>query len=186
MLISLTIREKSQDPGLRAVQEAGPYDLIFGRTTNLNWKAGVFMKENKYLTNLATAWMDQPEIPWNEYPRPQLRRDSFLCLNGKWNLSCNGVDWGEILVPYPPESQLSGIGKSVGPKDVLIYRRNVTIPAGFNRGRVLLHFGAVDQVCKVWWNGNLVGEHERGYLPFHFDVTEFLAEENELRVGVVD
>ena len=144
------------------------------------------MKANKYLTNLSTPWMEQPEISWNEYPRPQLRRDSFLCLNGKWNLSCNGLDWGEILVPYPPESQLSGICKAVGPKDVLIYRRNVTIPEGFNRGRVLLHFGAVDQICKIWWNGELVGEHEGGYLPFSFDVTEYLAEENELRVGVVD
>ena len=141
-------------------------------------------KQNTVL--LLTDWSQQPDIPWKEYPRPQLKRKDWLCLNGKWNLSCNGQDWGEILVPYPPESMLSGIMRPVGKKDVLIYRRKVSIPEGFRRGRVLLHFGAVDQKCKVWLNDQLVGEHEGGYLPFHFDVTDFISEENDLRVAVVD
>ena len=141
-------------------------------------------KQNTVL--LLTDWSQQPDIPWKEYPRPQLKRKDWLCLNGKWDLSCNGQEWGEILVPYPPESMLSGIMRSVGKKDVLIYRRSVSIPEGFRRGRVLLHFGAVDQKCKVWLNDQLVGEHEGGYLPFHFDVTDFISEENDLRVAVVD
>ena len=89
---------------------------------------------------LLTPWSEQPEIPWSEYPRPQLRRKSYLCLNGKWNLSCNGEDWGEILVPYPPESTLSGIMRQVGKEDVLVYERSFTLPENFNRGSVLLHF----------------------------------------------
>ena len=144
------------------------------------------MKRRPKTCALATPWMDQPDIPWNEYPRPQMRRESFLCLNGLWELECNGVSWGRIRVPYPPESQLSGVGKAVGPGDVLAYSRQVVLPEGFSRGRVLLHFGAVDQEAKVYWNGALVGEHTGGYLPFSFDVTEYLAEENTLRVEAAD
>ena len=141
-------------------------------------------KQNTVL--LLTDWSEQPEIPWKEYPRPQLRRESFLCLNGKWNLSCNGESWGEILVPYPPESLLSGVLRPVGEQDVLVYERGFTLPADFNRGRVMLHFGAVDQICEVWVNGERAGSHEGGYLPFFFDITHLLQEENTLRVEVRD
>ena len=136
--------------------------------------------------HLPTPWSEQPEIPWNEYPRPQLRRQSFLCLNGKWRLACNGASWGEILVPYPPESQLSGLGRTVGPEDVLEYSRRVVLPEGFRKDRVILHFGAVDQQAQAWFNDCLVGEHEGGYLPFSFDVTGLVQNVNTLRVEVVD
>ena len=136
---------------------------------------------------LDTPWMDQPEIPWNEYPRPQLERDSFLCLNGKWELRCNGDVLGDILVPYPPESKLSGIGKTFSKGDVLDYERTFTLPEGFRKDRVRLHFGAVDQICTVYVNDIEVGRHEGGYLPFSFDITDVLTEgENKLWVEVID
>ncbi len=137
------------------------------------------------LAELSTPWEDQPEIPWNVYPRPQMKRDSFLCLNGRWKFSVNGVDGGTILVPYPPESRLSG-ALSVKPGDALRYERDFSLPAGFCRDRVLLHFGAVDQFCVVYLNGQYLGSHTGGYLPFSFDITEFLAESNHLRVECLD
>ena len=135
---------------------------------------------------LETPWMDQPEIPWNEYPRPQLKRNSFLCLNGKWELKCNGESWGDILVPYPPESALSGVGRRVEPGDLLTYERSFTLPEGFRKDRVILHLGAVDQLCRVFVNDQEVGTHEGGYLPFSWDITDVLQEVNTLRVEVRD
>ena len=148
----------------------------------------LFKKKTPLRTvQLQTPWMDQPEIPWNEYPRPQMKRDSFLCLNGKWDLSCYTESWGEILVPYPVESQLSGIGRQLKKGDILTYDRRFTLPAGFKRDRLLLHFGAVDQICTVQVNGHVLGGHTGGYLPFSFDITDHLKEgENALRVTVVD
>ena len=136
---------------------------------------------------LETPWMEQEDIPWNEYPRPQLVRNSFLCLNGKWSLKCNEESWGEILVPYPPESALSGVGKQLKEGDVLTYERTFTLPEGFRKDRVILHFGAVDQECQVFVNGACVGGHVGGYLSFSFDITDQLVEGgNHLRVEVID
>ena len=117
-----------------------------------------------------------------EYPRPQLRRDSFFNLNGEWEL--NGQ---RIVVPYPPEAPLSEYHGEVG--DKLHYERRFTLPQGFYKEgqRVLLHFGAVDQTCEVFVNGVSVAKHEGGYLPFSADVTRCLrAGENELIVEAVD
>ena len=136
--------------------------------------------------NLQTPWMEQPPVPWQEYPRPQLRRDSFLCLNGWWQLRFGGDPWERILVPYPPESQLSGVGRGPQPGQTLTYRRDFSLPKGFLRDRVLLHFGAVDQICRVWVNGAAVGSHQGGYLPFHFDITHLLRPVNTLVVEVED
>ena len=142
--------------------------------------------------HLTPPWaLAEREIPWNVYPRPQLKRDSFLCLNGKWELTClrdgkTEEDWGQILVPFPPESPASGVEKMPGKDDVLVYRRKFTLPDGFNRGRVILHFGAADTLAEVSVNGQLVGGHVGGYLPFSFEITELLAEENELTVRVQD
>lgn len=144
------------------------------------------MKKQPRTCQLATPWMEQPEVPWNEYPRPQLRRDSFLCLNGTWTLSRAGRPDRDILVPYPPESRLSGLGEIPEPGTELIYRRTVTLPGGFCRGRVILHIGAADQYATVLWNGRELGTHEGGYLPFSFDVTDGLAGENRLEIRVRD
>lgn len=120
---------------------------------------------------------------WNTYPRPQMRRDSFFPLNGEWKL--NG---SEILVPFPPQSLLSGYEGRVGAE--LVYTKVFTLPADMGErrdGRILLHFGAVDQVAEVYLNGFYMGKHEGGYLPFTFDITECLEEgENSLMVRARD
>ena len=126
------------------------------------------------------------EGPHGYYPRPQLERDSFLCLNGEWEFSEGGESYNErITVPFCPESAASGIGRRVS--DRLFYRRHFSLPDGFVKDRVLLHFGAVDQTCEVYLNGERAGAHEGGYLPFSIDITSLVTEgENELCVMVTD
>ncbi|MBO5797727.1 MAG: glycoside hydrolase family 2 [Clostridia bacterium] len=128
--------------------------------------------------------------PWNVYPRPTMRRDSFLCLNGQWDFAVGGeVEPAfdrTIRVPFSPESLLSGIGL-VPPEDkALWYRRTFTLPEGFRNDRVILHFGAVDQEAIVYVNGQRVGRHTGGYQAFFFDITDALQEENTLLVQVHD
>ena len=142
-------------------------------------------KETARIAALDTPWTAQSGIPWEEYPRPQLKRDSFFCLNGPWRFAINGTEVGEILVPYPPESRLAGV-PAPERGDQLTYEREFTLPEGFRRDRVLLHFGAVDQECTVYLNDVELGSHVGGYLPFSFDVTEHLKETNTLRVIVFD
>lgn len=107
---------------------------------------------------------DIAQSGYSEYPRPQLRRTSFFSLNGQWELNHKKIE-----VPYPPQSDLSGYKKHVGQK--LIYEKNFSLPEGFQKDKVLLHFGAVDQKAEVYLNNNLVMIHEGGYLPFYGDVT---------------
>ncbi len=132
------------------------------------------------------------ETPWTAYPRPQLQRDSFLNLNGQWSLHClrNGKkdeDWGQILVPFPPESPASGIEKMPDKDDILVYERRFTLPEGWKKGHTLLHFGACDQLAEVILNGQLLGGHVGGYLPFSFELTDLLTEgENTLTVRAQD
>jgi len=123
--------------------------------------------------------------PWQAYPRPQLKRDSYVNLNGTWELSAQGYQ-GPIQVPFCPESQLSGVGKHFPDGSVLRYRKAFTLPENFNRGKVLLHFGAVDQIAEVYVNQKSVGSHIGGYESFCFDITDALQTENELEVRVID
>ena len=132
--------------------------------------------------------------PFSSYPRPQLVRDSYLCLNGRWNFSVvrkqSREKLGKILVPFPPESRLSGIERITKPDETLVYTRLITIPDGFRKAptdRILLHFGAVDQSARVYLNKLIVGQSESPYLPFTVDLTDHLTEgENELIVLVRD
>ena len=128
----------------------------------------------------------QTGIPWDAYPRPGMRRNSFCNLNGLWDLAIGerGDFDRTILVPFPPESLLSGVHKEIPDGTCLCYRRRFAAPGG--AGRVLLHFGAVDQHARVWLNGQLLGEHSGGYDGFSFDVTELLQPENELLVETRD
>ena len=123
------------------------------------------------------------ENAWDRhYPRPQLRRDSFFPLDRGWTL--NGRP---VRVPWPPQAPLSGWTGEVG--DVLRYKTAFTLPEGFAAPgfRVLLHFGAVDQVAEAWVNGKTVVRHEGGYLPFSADITAaLLPGENRLEVKAVD
>lgn len=120
---------------------------------------------------------------WEEYPRPQLKRNSYISLCGKWVFKAQGKEY-EIEVPYPPESELSGVGKSF---ERFSYKKSFVISDDFNHGKVIIHFGAVDQIAKVYINSQYAGEHVGGYLPFEFDITQFIKTgENTVEVEVID
>ena len=126
------------------------------------------------------------EIPWEEYPRPHLRRSEWLCLNGRWTLRTGGVD-RQILVPFCPESLLSGFTGAVYIGDELLYSRLFRLPPAWEGRRILLHFGAVSRTAEIIVNGKTLFRHENGYLPFTVDITEAVrAGENELRVRAVN
>lgn len=124
--------------------------------------------------------------PWDSYPRPQMKRKSFFSLNGEWDLFVGKGIRETVLVPFPPESILSGIGRDMGKYPSLLYRKIFTLPNGFNKGRVLLHFGAIDQIAKIRLNGVLIGEHIGGYDAFTIDITDNLLEKNILEIKVTD
>lgn len=147
------------------------------------------------MRDLYTPWGEtlDKSCPLPEYPRPQLRRDSYLNLNGVWNYTVeDGEEYtknntGTIVVPFSPESLLSGCDFQLKSGETLWYERAFTLPEGFRKDRVILHFGAVDQSCRVLVNDTEVGSHEGGYLPFSMDITAALAEgENRLTVAVTD
>jgi hypothetical protein len=112
-------------------------------------KKNIDLKFNKMLT---TAGENLPEVPWNIYPRPQLKRDSFLCLNGEWAFGVRSEDGTvsldkKIIVPFAPESVLSKIDTVYPDGATLVYSKKFTLPKGFNKGRVILNFGAVSQIA---------------------------------------
>lgn len=134
------------------------------------------------IPTLLTPWGESldREHPLLEYPRPQLQRESYLNLNGPWDYAVTMTEsaptemQGQIIVPFSPETPLSGVGHILQPGEFLWYRRSLQLPEGFCRERVLLHFGAVDQCCTLWVNGQKAGSHTGGYLPFTFDITDLL------------
>ncbi len=132
------------------------------------------------------------EKPWQSYPRPQMRRESYVNLNGKWEFRVSPhsaipeIFDREILVPFCPESLLSGLKMEIQPGSYLFYRRTFTLPEGFQRGKVLLHFGAVDQIADIYVNQKHLCHHEGGYNSFTVDITPALLRENQLVVRVLD
>ena len=131
--------------------------------------------------------------PLSEYPRPQLVRDSYICLNGEWeyairkSISIPHCFDGKILVPYSPEAPLSGVNKTLHPDEWLFYRTHLEFPKGFIKDKVILHFGAVDQIAEIFINDVYVGEHVGGFLPFSFDIKPYLKDkDNVLVVRVKD
>ena len=144
-------------------------------------------------------------IPRSEFPNPQFRRDNWLCLNGEWEFEMDIArekrfpvdarrDWdnrvielsgefktkldGKIIVPFCPESELSGVGYK-GYMDAVWYRRDLEIPQNMKGKRIILHFGAVDHDTTVFVNSKEVGVHHGGYTPFAFDITDYLNYEND-------
>lgn len=142
---------------------------------------------------LATRWSKDvnPANALKEYPRPQMVRPSWENLNGLWNYAITKKDAeqpaafeGKILVPYPVESALSGVGKSLQPDENLWYQRSFTYNG---KGKTILHFGAVDFETTVFINGKQAGTHSGGYTEFSFDITSLLKSgENEIVVKVWD
>ena len=129
--------------------------------------------------------------PWTVYPRPQMRRDSYLNLNGEWKFwvdsDCSAREYeGKIRVPFCPECALSGVKKHFEENSVLHYRRYFMLPDGFDRGKVLLHIGAADQVAQVYLNGEYLASHKGGYEAFCVDITAALKCENTLEIYVQD
>ena len=126
--------------------------------------------------------------PWTVYPRPQMKRDSYLNLNGCWEFAVKEPEFAgkTIRVPFCPESSLSGVEQHFDEGEYLWYRRRFSLPAGFNRGRVLLHIGAADQMLQCWVNDIHVGNHSGGYDSITFDITHALRAENEIRICCID
>ena len=125
--------------------------------------------------------------PWDIYPRPQLKRDSYINLNGNWDFGVGTNTFPKqfdktILVPFCPESLLSGIHEHFPEGCALAYRRTFTLPEGFRKNRVLLHIGAADQHLYCFVNDKKIGSHTGGYWAITFDITEALIEgENEIK-----
>lgn len=157
--------------------------------------AGAGRGKERTLIELSTIWSEQDgnKKPLAQYPRPQLRRGDWMCLNGYWHYAFTDKGIrpekfdGRILVPFSPETSRSGVGKRLEPGGYLWYFRSVDLAKLPEGRRLLLHFGAVDERCIVWWNGKLLGSHRNGYLPFSFDVTDLVREgKNTIWVRVQD
>ena len=145
------------------------------------------------LNSLTTVWgeaLDASNV-LSEHPRPRMQRDNYVMLNGVWDYTIVPVDgeigveilaqqtipsrWdGQIVVPFSPEAPLSGVGRTVQPSELLWYKRKIELPKLADDQRFILHFEAVDWMYACLVNGKLVGTHVGGYLPFSFDVTDFL------------
>ena len=125
---------------------------------------------------MMTNWKDV-------YPRPQLVREKWLSLDGKWTFSIKKTNEAgipekpkTINVPFCPESMLSGLNRLTRKDELMLYGRGFRIPEDWEGMRLILHMGAVDQTAKVYIDGKYAGSHEGGYLPFSFDITELLNE----------
>ncbi|MCQ2151954.1 MAG: beta-galactosidase [Bacteroidales bacterium] len=146
--------------------------------------------------NIRTQWAEEvgPDNARPEYPRPQLVRPGWECLNGLWDYAISPVEAeempspdGQILVPFCVESALSGVCRRVDGNQLLWYRTTVARPAQWQGRKVLLHFDAVDWSAEIYLGGKLVATHTGGYTAFEVDATEALAEgQAELVVKVWD
>ncbi len=151
-----------------------------------------------FQSDLMTTWGEQvtADNAWREYPRPNLVRENWVNLNGYWNYQIASKDqtidrlsaeWaGKILVPFCIESKLSGVNRLLNPNESLWYHRTFEVAAE-PKGKLLLHFGAVDYQCEIWVNGEHVGGHTGGNCPFNIDVTDHVRKgPNDLIVKVID
>jgi len=142
---------------------------------------------------IKTQWAEKvnPSNPLPEYPRPIMVREQWLNLNGLWNYSILPVGSpipttfdGKILVPYPVESSLSGVQKTVGEENELWYNRVFTIPSAWKGKKVQLNFGAIDWKADIWINDVKIGTHKGGYTPFNLDITPYINKDKEQKLTI--
>ena len=134
------------------------------------------------------------KCPLNVYPRPQFERNMWVNLNGEWDFQKNKSEefpdnyTGKIIVPFAPESMLSGVHEQVYPDDYLWYRKKFTLEKKETEGKeIILNFGAVDYICNIFVNGHKAGSHRGGYNDFSVDITDFTeVGQNEITVMVQD
>ena len=168
-------------------------------------------KKTPRTCQLETPFENDTQFSWQDYPRPQLKRDSYLSLCGSWQLSVKkyavaissmaaDTPWyqyqsgkfdieqlGCICVPYPPESRISGIERPLADNETYLYTKQFVLEDSFINDKVLLHFGAVDTSALVMVNGKIAGDHRGGYLPFTLDITALVKTgENTITVEVED
>ncbi|MBB5439622.1 hypothetical protein HDC92_003315 [Pedobacter sp. AK017] len=164
----------------------------------LGFSLSVTAQNNYKMQNvpIQTRWANEvsPANALKEYPRPQLVRGNWTNLNGLWDYAITEKDVtkpseysGQILVPYPIESALSGVKKPLLPTQNLWYKRSFVRPVTSGGERVMLNFGAVDYEATVFVNGLEVGKHSGGYTEFSYDITAALKDgSNEIVVKVLD
>ncbi|MBE6586952.1 MAG: glycoside hydrolase family 2 [Ruminococcaceae bacterium] len=146
--------------------------------------------KNTSFCDLFTPFEKSGGAGWEEYPRPQMKRESYLSLCGEWELfsrTDGGEEYlGKIKVPFVPESRLSNIGRKKERDEKYIYKKTFKLNGEIGSSQALLHFGAADQTARVWLNGTELSEHVGGYLPFSYEVGELLQRENTLTVEITD
>ncbi|MCX7011569.1 MAG: hypothetical protein NTW86_03210 [Candidatus Sumerlaeota bacterium] len=203
--VGLALVSDPNDPLLKEISESARSATAVPAKAGAKGGTGPFSLKREMEGRLTTRWAKDvsPETVWPEYPRPAMVRPKWFNLNGLWEYAIVGPEelpktgnlinaeadplvkstpeapakWdGEILVPFAPESPLSRVGRFISPNQILWYRRTVEIPADWRGQRVLLHFEAVDWHCVAFVNGQQVGEHKGGYVPFVFDATDALKE----------
>ena len=144
-------------------------------------------------THIHTPWAETvgPDNARPEYPRPIMERTRWMSLNGLWNYAITAKGehrpatfQGDILVPFPVESDLSGVGKRIGYNQELWYTRRFTVPSSWGKELVMLNFGAVDWKADVWVNGIKVGSHTGGFTPFSFNITDALVAKGDNTITV--
>ena len=172
----------------------GAESMPMKKTAKYEWKAARNPLQSRFAKDL------RPENPLPEYPRPQLVREGpegdsgWRSLNGLWRFGTTRagapteLQDREILVPFPIESSLSGIGEALKPGQCLWMQRSFSVPQSWHHRRVILHFGAVDWEAQVTINGKIIGAHRGGFGSFSFDITDELRRDasNDLRVAIVD
>lgn len=135
------------------------------------------------------------EIPLNEYPRPQLQRDSYMSLNGTWELAIiKAKDKDKpftcdrkVIVPYSVETPLSNVNHLLKPDEILVYHKHVVMPEGFKKDCLFINFDGVDQICDVYIDNHKVGSHIGGYTRFSFEISHYVILNSfDISVVVVD
>lgn len=151
-----------------------------------------FFNKPRLCKDLRTPFEDDISTDWTEYPRPQMKRDSYMSLCGEWELSLINVKGkessvGKIQVPFPPESRISGIERELEKKAVYKYIKKFCVPEDMKGKRIILHFGAIDQQALITVGEKTFSRTFCGYIPFEFDITDHLTDgENTLEVLIID